>query len=112
MRTYARDRATGHPAAAADLLRQNQWALHSGCATGAVGGGGLLGGLGGLGGYRGGQQYNNYNGGGLFSGLGGFGGNRNAPVYGNGGYNTRYNTGYGQPYGGGSSLAPLLQYIR
>jgi hypothetical protein len=114
MRTYARDRATGHPAAAADLLRQNQWALHSGCATGAGygNGGGLLGGLGGLGGYRGGQQYNNYGGGGLFSGLGGFGGNRNAPVYGNGGYNTGYNNGYRQPYGGGSSLAPLLQYIR
>ncbi|MGC1189730.1 MAG: hypothetical protein WA861_04040, partial [Candidatus Binatus sp.] len=67
---------------------------------------------GGLGGYRGGQQYNNYSGGGLFSGLGGLGGNRNAPVYGNGGYNTGYNNGYRQPYSGGSSLAPLLQYIR
>jgi hypothetical protein len=31
---YQKDRATGHPAAAYDLLRQNQWALHSGCAAG------------------------------------------------------------------------------
>ena len=101
MRTYARDRATGHPAAAADLLRQNQWALHSGCAGGN--GGGLLGGLGG-GGYRGAPAYNN--GGGY--GNGGLGGYRGAPAYGNGGYNT----GYGQPNGGGSMLAPLMQYIR
>jgi hypothetical protein len=109
MRTYARDRATGHPAAAADLLRQNQWALRSGCAGGATyGGGGLFSGLGGLGSYRGAPAYNNYGGGGLLGGLGGLGGNRNAPVYGNGGYNG----GYGQPYGGGSTLAPLLQYIR
>jgi hypothetical protein len=103
MRTYARDRATGHPAAAADVLRQNQWALRSGCASAAPYGGG---GLGGLGGYRGAPVYNNggYNGG-LLGGLGGY---RGAPVYGNG-----YNTGYGQPYGGnGSMLAPLLQYIR
>jgi hypothetical protein len=107
MRTYARDRATGHPAAAADVLRQNQWALHSGCAGGN--GGGLLGGLGGQGGYRGGQQYNNYGGGGLLGGLGGQGGYRGAPGYGNGGYNNGYNGG---GYGGGSSLAPLLQYIR
>ena len=57
MRTYARDRATGHPAAAYDLLRQNQWAMRSGCAGGAPMGGGLLGGLGGLGGYGGAQQY-------------------------------------------------------
>jgi hypothetical protein len=106
MRTYARDRATGHPAAAADLLRQNQWALRSGCASGApYGGGGLFSGLGG---YRGAPAYNNYGGGGLLGGLGGLGGYRNAPVYGNGGYNG----GYGQPYGGSSALAPLLQYIR
>jgi len=105
MRTYQRDRATGHPAAAADVLRQNQWALNSGCAGAATGRGGLLGGLGGLGGYRGANAYNNYgNGGGGL--LGAFGGNRNAAVYGN-----RYNAGYGQPYGN-SSLAPLLQYIR
>ena len=105
MRTYSRDRATGHPAAAADLLRQNQWALHSGCAGGN--GGGLLGGLGG-GGYRGAPAYNNgggYGNGGLLGGLGGY---RGAPAYGNGGYNT----GYGQPNGGGSMLAPLMQYIR
>lgn len=90
LRTYQRDRATGHPAAAADVLRQNQWALRSGCAGGASYGGGLLGGLGG---YRGAQGYNNYGG------------------YNNGG---GYNGGYGQPYGNGngSSLAPLLQYIR
>ncbi len=85
MRTYARDRATGHPAAAYDLLRQNQWALHNGCAGGAPMGAGMFGGLGGLGGYRG------------------------APAYGNG---AGYNGGYGQPYGSGSMLAPLLQYIR
>ena len=53
MRTYQRDRATGHPAAAADLLRQNQWAFRSGCAGATpyarrpVDGG--LGGLGGRG---------------------------------------------------------------
>jgi hypothetical protein len=87
MRTYQRDRATGHPAAAADVLRQNQWALRSGCAGGAPYGGGLLGGLGG---YRGAPAYNNY-----------------------GGYNGGgYNGGYGQPYGNGSMLAPLMQYIR
>jgi hypothetical protein len=87
MRTYQRDRATGHPAAAADVLRQNQWALRGGCA----------GGLGGYGGYRG---YGNY---------GGYG-NNNYGGYGNnyGGYNG----GYGQQYGNGSMLAPLLQYIR
>jgi hypothetical protein len=28
---YYRDRNTGHPAAAADLLARNQWAFHSGC---------------------------------------------------------------------------------
>jgi hypothetical protein len=92
MNTYYRDRNTGHPAAAYDVLRQNQWAARSGCATGApVGGGGLLGGLGA---FRG-------NG-------GGFGG---APAYANyGGYNGGgYNGGYGQPYGGGSMLTPLLQ---
>jgi hypothetical protein len=100
MRTYARDRATGHPAAAYDLLRQNQWAMRSGCAGGAPMGGGLLGGLGGLGGYGGAQQYSNYGRGGLV-GLGGY---RGAPAYGN--------TGYGQGYGNGSMISPLLQYIR
>ena len=55
MTNYYKDRNTGHPAAAYDLLRQNQWALNSGCATGApvMGSvpsmGGLLGGLGGYG---------------------------------------------------------------
>jgi hypothetical protein len=91
MNTYYRDRNTGHPAAAYDLLRQNQWAARSGCATGAPVGGGLLGGLGALRGYG-----------------GGYGG---APAYANyGGYNGGgYNGGYGQPYGGGSMLTPLLQ---
>jgi hypothetical protein len=104
MRTYQRDRATGHPAAAYDLLRQNQWAMRGGCASGAQTGRGLLGGLGGLGGYGGAQQYSNYGRGGLLGGLGGLGGYRGAPAYGN--------TGYGQRYGGGSMISPLLQYIR
>jgi len=85
LNTYQRDRATGHPAAAYDLLRQNQWALHSGCASGAPVGGGLFG-LGGQGGYRGAPAYNNYRGGngngGLLGGLNGF---REAPAYNNGG---------------------------
>ena len=104
MRTYQRDRATGHPAAAYDLLRQNQWAMRGGCSGGAPMGGGLLGGLGGLGGYGGAQQYANYGRGGMLGGRGGLGGYRGAPAYGN--------TGYGQGYGGGSMLSPLLQYIR
>jgi len=66
MRTYQRDRATGHPAAAADVLRQNQWALRSGCA----------GGLGGYGGYG-----NNY--GGYGNNYGGYNGGYGQP-YGNG----------------------------
>ncbi len=77
--TYNRDRNTGHSAAAYDLLRQNQWAFRSGCAGGSPYAGGLLGGLGGYGGV---PAYNNYGG---------------------------YNGGYGQPYGSGSMLAPLLQ---
>lgn len=32
--TYWRDRNTGHPAAAYDLFRQNQWAFRSGCGVG------------------------------------------------------------------------------
>ncbi len=85
MNTYYRDRNTGHPAAAYDLLRQNQWATRSGCATGASVGSGFLGGLGSLGGYGGGY--------------------RGAPAY-NSGYN---GGGYGQSYGGGSMLTPLIQ---
>jgi hypothetical protein len=86
MTNYYKDRNTGHPAAAYDLLRQNQWALNSGCATGAPG----LGSASSMGG--------------LLGGLGGYG----RPAY-NGGYNTGYaQQGYGQPYGGGSMLAPLL----
>jgi Ni/Co efflux regulator RcnB len=49
MNTYWRDRNTGHPAAAYDLLRQNQWAFHSGCASGAPVGNRLLGGFTGYG---------------------------------------------------------------
>lgn len=73
MNVYQRDRYTGHPAAAADYLRQNQWAFRSGC-VGSAGPGA----------------------GGLFNGFGGFGG---APAYRGAGYNG--GAGYGQPYGGG-----------
>ncbi|MGH7925975.1 MAG: hypothetical protein ACREQH_15435 [Candidatus Binatus sp.] len=84
MNVYYRDRNTGHPAAAYDLLRQHRRAFSSGCANVAPVGGGLLGGLGGYGG---------------------------APAYANyGGYNGGYaQPGYGQPYGGSSILTPLLQ---
>jgi hypothetical protein len=88
---YWRDRNTGHPAAAASILRQNQWAFRSGCAGGSSYNSGLFGGLGG---YGGAPAYSNY--GGYNSGY-------------NGGYNNGYNGGYGQPYGGASMLAPLLQ---
>jgi len=84
MNIINRDRATGHPAAAYDVLRQNQGLLQS-CGGGVPATGGL------------------------FSGFGGYGG---APAYGDygGGYNGGYNGGYGQPYGGGSSiLGPLIQ---
>jgi hypothetical protein len=95
-----RDRATGHPAAANDVLRKMA-RVERACGGGQVGGG-LLGGLGGLG-RLGGQN-----------GLGG-------PAYNNYGYNNAYNGGYNQPnynnygynqpnYNGGmSTLAPLLQ---
>jgi hypothetical protein len=52
---YYRDRNNGHPAAAYDLLRQNQWAFHNGC--GAAPTGGLFNGFGG---YRGAPAYGNY----------------------------------------------------
>lgn len=123
MNTYYRDRNSGHPAAAYDLLAQNRWAFNSGCA-GTAGGGGMLGGL--LGGSP--AAYSNYrpayNGGGYNGGynqpyrnngfLGGlFGGSSAAntnyrPAYNGGGYNG----GYGQPNGGGSGLGSLMQYIR
>jgi hypothetical protein len=71
MYNYRRDQATGHPAAAYDLLRQNQWAFHSGCNAAPYAG----------------------------RVMGGYSG---APAY-----------GYGQPYGGGSFLTPLLgQFVR
>lgn len=81
---YRKDQATGHPAAAYDLLRQNQWAFHSGCSVGTPYAGGRFGGLGGV------------------------------PAYGSYGYNNGYGyNGYGQPYGGGSILTPLLgQFVR
>ena len=85
---YYRDRNTGHPAAAYDLLRNNQWAFHSGCSAGTP-----------------------YAGGGLFNRFGGLGG---GPAYGYGynGYNQPYG-GYGRPYGGGSILTPFLgQFVR
>jgi hypothetical protein len=89
MNSYYRDRNTGHPAAAYDLLAQNRWAFNSGCgAGGASAGGGMLGGLGGVGNYANPNYRGGYNGGGY-----------------NGG-------GYNQPYGGSSMLSPLLQYIR
>ena len=99
---YYRDRNTGHPAAAAELLARNQWAFQSGCAGGSPYAGGLLGGLGGYGGApaynnRGGYNAGYNGGGGLFGG---------APAYNN---NGGYNGGYGQPYGSGSALAPLIQ---
>jgi len=87
MNQYYRDRNNGHPAAANDLLRQNQWAFRSGCAGGAPVGRGLFSGFGGA------PVYNNY---------GGYGGY-------NGAYNGGYNGGYGQPYGGSSMLGPLIQ---
>ncbi|HYL60638.1 MAG TPA: hypothetical protein VEU51_17365 [Candidatus Acidoferrales bacterium] len=83
-----RDRATGHPAAANDVLRK--MARMERACGGAPVGGGLLGGLRGLGG---------------LNGLGG-------PAYNNYGYNSGYNGGYNQPYynnGYGSTLAPLIQ---
>ncbi|MGD0671228.1 MAG: hypothetical protein ABSB13_04075 [Candidatus Binatus sp.] len=98
---YYRDRNTGHPAAAAELLARNQWAFHSGCAGAAPYAGGMFRGLGG---YGGAPAYNN-NGGYNRAYNGGYNG---------GGYNGGgYNGGYGQPYGSGSGLAPLLQqFIR
>jgi Ni/Co efflux regulator RcnB len=132
--TYDRDRNTGHPAAAYDLLAQNRWAFRSGCGGGAPVGGGMLGGLvpsynnygggggllSGLAGYRGTPAYGNN--GGLLGGLGGY---RGTPAYGNnggllgglGGYRgatngAGYNGGYGQPAGGNSMLGNMLQYIR
>jgi hypothetical protein len=93
MNQYYRDRNYGHPAAANDLLRQNQWAFRSGCAAAPVGGG--FGGLGGL--FGGAPAYNNYR------GYGGYNGGYN------GAYNGGYNGAYGQPNGGSSMLGPLIQ---
>ena len=76
-----RDRATGHPGAANDVLRK-MVRMERACAGGPIGGG-LLGGLGGLGRF-GGPAYNNY------------------------GYNSGYNQPY-YNNGYGSTLAPLIQ---
>lgn len=95
--TYQRDRYTGHPAAAADVLRQNQWAFRSGCGGGvAPYAGGLFSGFGGAPAYT---NYGGYN--------RGYNTGYNQP-YG-GGYGQPYGGGYGQPYGGSSMLTPLLQ---
>ena len=60
MTVYQQDRYRGHPAAAADVLRQNQWAFHSGCGGAApMGGGGLFNGFNGFAE----PAYNNYGGG-------------------------------------------------
>lgn len=94
---YQQDRATGHPAAAADVLRNHEWAFRGGCGSVAPMGGGLLNSFGGLGnGYVAAPAYN-------------YGGYGQPYAGGYNGYNG-YNGGYGQPYGGGSALlAPLLQ---
>ena len=83
-----RDRATGHPAAANDVLRKMA-RMERACGGAPIGGGRL--------GRLGGAPFGN----GLLGGLG-------APAYNNYGYNS----GYNQPYynnGYGSTLAPLLQ---
>jgi hypothetical protein len=111
MTVYQQDRYRGHPAAAAELLRRNQWAFRSGCGgVPAVAGAGLFNGFGGNGlgggngfggfgnGFGAAPVYNNYG--------GGYGGGYGQP-YG-GGYGG-YNGGYGQPNGGAALLAPLLQ---
>ena len=85
MNTYYRDRNTGHPAAAYDLLRQNQWAFRSGCASRSAFGGRTVRRTRWIGWILGGQRPGGY---------GNYGG---------------YNGGYGQPYGGTSMLAPLIQ---
>jgi len=140
MNTYNRDRNTGHPAAAYDLLARNRWAFNSGCAGAAPVGGGLFGGgvpaysnyggngLGGLfggspaaysnyrpayngGGYNGGGYGQPYRSNGLLGGL--FGGSPAANTNYRPAYNgAGYNGGYGQPNGGGSGLGSLMQYIR
>jgi hypothetical protein len=97
---YARDRYTGHPSAARDLLPQLRRAEQS-CGGGSYygGGRGLFNGFAGVPAYEnyGGYNNSNYN---------GYNGGYGQPYgYGNGnGY------GYGNGYGGGASmLAPLLQ---
>jgi Ni/Co efflux regulator RcnB len=103
---YARDRYTGHPAAARDLLPQLSRAEQScGGAPNGGAGRGLFSGFAGAPAYQNyGRGYNGYNN----SNYGGYSqpyGNGYGNAYGNG-----YGNGYGNNYGGGSSmLAPLLQ---
>ena len=84
MSTYENDRYKGHPAAAADVLRQNQWAFRSGCGSPNTG----------FGGFGGGAPFGGFGGGG-------------APFGGGAPYGGGYGGGYGQPYGGG--LGGILQ---
>jgi hypothetical protein len=87
---YNRDRYTGHPSAARDLLPQLRRAEQS-CGGASYGGRGLFSGFGAPA-YEN-YGYNNYN-------YGGY----------NGGYGQPNGYGYGNGYGGGASmLAPLLQ---
>ena len=94
---YARDRYTGHPAAARDLLPQLRRAEQAcGGVPYARGGRGLFSGYAGVPAYENYGGYNGYN-------------NYNYSSY-NGGYGQPYGYGYGNGYGGSSSmLAPLLQ---
>ena len=99
MTNYYKDRNTGHPAAAYDLLRQNQWALNSGCATGAPIMGSAI-------------RHCRWADSSADS-VATVGRRTTVEItrsrYGRPAYNTGYaQQGYGQPYGGGSMLAPLL----
>jgi hypothetical protein len=93
---YNRDRYTGHPAAARDLLPQLRRAEQA-CGGVPYGGGrGLFSGFAGVPAYENYGGYNGYN-------------NSNYSGY-NGGYGQPYGYGYGNGYGSGASmLAPLLQ---
>ncbi len=97
---YSRDRYTGHPAAARDLLSQLRRAEQA-CGGVPYGGGGrgLFSGFAGVPAYENYGGYNNYN-------YSGYNGGYGQPY----GYGDGYGNGYGNGYGGGASmLAPLLQ---
>ena len=94
---YARDRYTGHPSAARDLLPQLRRAEQA-CGGVPNGGRGLFGGYAGVPAYENYGGYNGYN--------NNYSGGYGQPY----GYGYGYGNGYGNGYGGGSSmLAPLLQ---